>query len=156
MAVQTITYDDKQYINQNADIPATNKVQDTDMNEIKAVVNNNANELINLQAVELFNGSTTGTVTLSDSSANYSYLEIFYEGANNFNSVKVFEPNNKNVYLISGWLNGNTNGNIKIASVNVSGTSITKINYSAINYSTNSIVTNEENQMTIKKVIGYK
>ena len=42
MAVQTITYDDKQYLNQNADIPATNKVQDTDMNEIKSVVNNNA------------------------------------------------------------------------------------------------------------------
>ena len=42
MAVQTITYEDKQYLNQNADIPATNKVQDTDMNEIKSVVNNNA------------------------------------------------------------------------------------------------------------------
>lgn len=47
MAVQTITYGDKSYLNQNADIPATNKVQDTDMNEIKAVVNNNANELSN-------------------------------------------------------------------------------------------------------------
>ena len=47
MAVQTITYGDKSYLNQNADIPATNKVQDTDMNEIKSVVNNNANELIN-------------------------------------------------------------------------------------------------------------
>ena len=45
MAVQTITYGDKSYLNQNADIPATNKVQDIDMNEIKSVVNNNANEL---------------------------------------------------------------------------------------------------------------
>lgn len=45
MAVQTITYENKQYLNQNADIPATNKVQDTDMNEIKSVVNNNANIL---------------------------------------------------------------------------------------------------------------
>lgn len=44
MAVQTITYGDKSYLNQNADIPATNKVQDIDMNEIKSVVNNNANE----------------------------------------------------------------------------------------------------------------
>lgn len=48
MAVQTITYDDKQYLNQNANIPATNKVQDTDMNEIKSVVNNNAQELTNI------------------------------------------------------------------------------------------------------------
>jgi hypothetical protein len=44
MAVQTITYEDKQYLNENANISAINKVQDTDMNEIKAVVNNNANE----------------------------------------------------------------------------------------------------------------
>lgn len=156
MAVQTITYDDKQYLNQNIDIPATNKVQDTDMNEIKSVVNNNANELINLQAIELFNGSTIGTATLSDSAENYSYLEIFFEGANNFSSVKVFEPNNKNVYLIVGWLNNNTNGNIKIANVNISGTSITKMNYSAISYSTNSMTTDEENGITIRKVIGYK
>ena len=49
MAVQTITYDDKSYINLNADIPATNKVQDTDMNEIKSVVNNNASELTTAQ-----------------------------------------------------------------------------------------------------------
>lgn len=47
MAVQTITYEDKQYLNQNANIPATNKVQDTDMNEIKSVVNNNATETSN-------------------------------------------------------------------------------------------------------------
>lgn len=45
MAVQTITYDNKSYINQNADIPNINKVNDTDMNEIKSVVNNNASEL---------------------------------------------------------------------------------------------------------------
>ena len=42
MAVQTITYGDKSFLNENANIPATNKVQDTDMNEIKSVVNNNA------------------------------------------------------------------------------------------------------------------
>lgn len=47
MAVQTITYGNKNYLNQNADIPATNKVQDTDMNEIKSVVNNNATETSN-------------------------------------------------------------------------------------------------------------
>lgn len=36
-----ITYADKSYVNQNANIPAINKVQDTDMNEIKTVVNTN-------------------------------------------------------------------------------------------------------------------
>lgn len=42
MAVQTITYDDKQYLNQNSNIADVNKCNDTDLNEIKSVVNNNA------------------------------------------------------------------------------------------------------------------
>lgn len=45
MAVQTITYGNKSYINQNPDIADTNKVNATDMNEIKSIVNNNATEL---------------------------------------------------------------------------------------------------------------
>ena len=45
MAVETITYANKSYINQNSEIADTNKVNDTDMNEIKSVVNNNALEL---------------------------------------------------------------------------------------------------------------
>lgn len=48
MAIQNITYDNKSYINQNANIPLVNKVSDTDMNEIKSVVNNNASELTGL------------------------------------------------------------------------------------------------------------
>lgn len=42
MAVQNITYDDKSYLNQNSDIADVNKINDSDMNEIKSVVNNNA------------------------------------------------------------------------------------------------------------------
>lgn len=42
--MQTITYDTKSYINENPTVPATNKIQAVDMNEIKTVVNNNANE----------------------------------------------------------------------------------------------------------------
>lgn len=61
MAVQTITYEDKQYLNQNADIPATNKVQDIDMNEIKSIVNNNANELNNLFIGNLYSTNETNT-----------------------------------------------------------------------------------------------
>ena len=36
-----ITYVNKEYLYENGDIPAKNKVQDTDMNEIKSVVNSN-------------------------------------------------------------------------------------------------------------------
>ncbi len=45
MALQNITFTDKSTMNANADIPAVNKVQATDMNEIKSVVNNNANAI---------------------------------------------------------------------------------------------------------------
>lgn len=63
MAVQTITYSDKSYINENASVAATNKVQATDMNEIKTVVNNNASEL------------TTGLTEISNI-INYTNSEI--------------------------------------------------------------------------------
>ena len=90
MAVQTITYGDKSYLNQNADIPATNKVQDIDMNEIKSVVNNNANEtsnnttnVSNITGQILWTNpspsdaiSSATTITLS--SSNYDMLEVFY------------------------------------------------------------------------------
>ena len=44
MAVQTITYDDKVALNENPSVAEINKVTDNNMNEIKSVVNNNANE----------------------------------------------------------------------------------------------------------------
>lgn len=58
MAIQTITYANKVAINQNADIPATNKVQDTDMNEIKSVVNNNAINIGDLSNLETLDKSS--------------------------------------------------------------------------------------------------
>lgn len=40
-----ITYADKSTMNENADVPAVNKIQASDMNEIKNVVNGNWNAL---------------------------------------------------------------------------------------------------------------
>lgn len=48
MAIQTITYADKTALNENAGVNAVNKCQASDLNEIKSVVNNNANELTNV------------------------------------------------------------------------------------------------------------
>lgn len=42
MSINKITYSDKQAINTNPALQAINKVQDVDMNEIKSVVNTNA------------------------------------------------------------------------------------------------------------------
>jgi hypothetical protein len=57
MAVETINYADKSAINTNPDIVDTNKVNATDMNEIKSVVNNNASILGTLN----YNVITDGT-----------------------------------------------------------------------------------------------
>ena len=87
MAVQTITYGDKSYLNENADIPATNKVQDTDMNEIKSVVNNNATELTNITGQILWTNSnpTSGfnsqNITLQNSDIDMIQI-IFYQAIN--------------------------------------------------------------------------
>lgn len=78
MAIQTITYANKVAINQNADIPATNKVQDIDMNEIKSVVNNNANEF-------------TKNINLQKAYATNSYVGAAIPGSTNaFNGFNVF------------------------------------------------------------------
>lgn len=58
MAVQTITYDDKSFLNQNQNIADVNKCNDTDMNEIKTVVNNNATIL---QGATTYSTSETNT-----------------------------------------------------------------------------------------------
>lgn len=45
MAIQRITYDDKVAINNDTSVPDINKCKADDLNEIKNVVNNNANEI---------------------------------------------------------------------------------------------------------------
>ena len=63
MAVQTITYTDKVALNENQSVADINKVTDDDMNEIKSVVNNNANE------------EWIGMEIADSSLSNYTYYE---------------------------------------------------------------------------------
>lgn len=78
MATKQIGYADKQFLHENAEIPDINKVRDEDMNEIKEVVNNNANELTNLSLIKLWeNPNPTATFnnqTITLSSEDYDYL----------------------------------------------------------------------------------
>lgn len=82
MAVQTITYDDKSYLNQNSDIADVNKINDTDMNEIKSVVNNNATQLTNITGQILWTNpnptSSFGEQTITLSSSDYDMYEIIF------------------------------------------------------------------------------
>ena len=110
-----------------------------------------------VKGVELYNDAngTTGTVNLSDSVANYEYIEIFFrqqEYTAIYNSVKIYNANNKQASLVSVQ---SENGGAGIASayVVISGATIRKADY-------NIFWTNGGNQHTdkiyITRVVGYK
>ena len=92
MSITKITYTDKQQLNANASVNAVNKCQATDMNEIKTVVNTNADlqgDLASLDtttktdlvsAINEVNGKIkstviTATITPSTSRGNSGYGE---------------------------------------------------------------------------------
>lgn len=82
MPISTITYSDKSDINVNSSVPSTNKVQATDMNEIKSVVNNNADVTSGLKGTILWTNpnptSVFGPQNITLSSSDYDFLEIYY------------------------------------------------------------------------------
>lgn len=101
-------------------------------------------------------GGTAGTVTLSDSSENYTYLEIFYRssGDNACGSVKVFSPNGKLVHL--GTIHYVADYDYaKFALVNVSGSMITFSQNYQIILKNNGSEYSAENAIFITRVVGY-
>lgn len=99
---------------------------------------------------------TAGTVTLSDSAENYTYLEIFYRssGDNACGSVKVFSPNGKLVHL--GTIHYIADYDYaKFALVNVSGSMITFSQNYQITLKNNGSAYSAENAIYITRVVGY-
>lgn len=99
---------------------------------------------------------TAGTVTLSDSTENYTYLEIFYRssGDNACGSVRVFSPNGKLVHL--GTIHYVADYDYaKFALVSVSGSMITFSQNYQITIKNNGSVYSAENAIFITRVVGY-
>lgn len=99
---------------------------------------------------------TAGTVTLSDSAENYTYLEIFYRssGDNACGSVKVFSPNGKLVHL--GTIHYIADYDYaKSALVNVSGSMITFSQNYQITLKSNGSTYSAENAIYITRIVGY-
>lgn len=168
-----ITYTDKVALNVNSDIPDINKVNASDMNEIKQVVNENettmnrmivntqSNSQTNTYSCNYINGTvlyenqsgTTGNITLSDSVNNYRYIEIYYGTiGSGINCVKIIPSITNNCNFTSFNITGGTTY-IYSTQTTISGTSITITAYargpiSAIAY--------DANFNSIFKVIGYK
>lgn len=73
-----ITYTDKVTMNENADIPAINKVQATDMNEIKSVINENDDNVGTLSSLPTTDKSSA-VAALSE-----IYNDVFYSSGDTY------------------------------------------------------------------------
>ncbi len=114
-----------------------------------------------LKPVELYNNTSgsNGTITLSDSSANYRYIEIYYKSNDNYyNSVKVQNPNNKSITLMN-MTPVSTNIYIKSTLIEISGATITpranrtyEVNIDTTGY----VGITQLNTNYITHIIGYK
>ena len=97
-------------------------------------------------------------ITLSDSAANYEYLEIFFRDNDyDYNSVKVYSPNGKRVSLISQYNNGSNTIWLKTSLYTISGTTISSSNSVEVKLVNNSsIIVWDGNNIYITRVVGYK
>lgn len=112
--------------------------------------------------VELYNNSTgtNGSVSLSENTSNFTYLEIFYRSNDwDYNSVKIYSPYDKNVSLsvIHPTSTGATQNYWKTKIIHIGGTSITNTYYSEIAiYNGGNPSISGSNNIYITRVIGYK
>lgn len=108
----------------------------------------------------LFSGSTTGTVTLSETAANFDRFVIYYEtGGSGAGSVEVSSPDGKQFSMQGMYFASSANivqQRFKVMSI--SGTSITRVSSGYINTSTSGAVSvnTTENNIEVKRVLGYR
>ena len=94
MSVQKITYEDKVQLQNEEDIPVKNKVTDDDLNEIKSVTNNNADELStaqeNIENLQEGQGTAGSDITILKSKV--STLET--DNTSNKENIKNLQTDN--------------------------------------------------------------
>ena len=99
---------------------------------------------------------TNGQVTLTESAANYTMLEILFRGNDGYlNSVNVWSPNGKNVALAVIESTANGAVNIKRRTVTISGTKISTATYGEWD-SGASTTPSSTNHIYIVGVLGWK
>ena len=104
---------------------------------------------------------TTGNITLSETSANFKYIEIYYQSDNEYKYERVYQPNGKAVQLLCHTLDAATPMIYgKTKKVTFSGTSLTVNNYSQYTIRNNTTgyvqVSSNRNTIYIVRVVGYK
>ena len=104
---------------------------------------------------------TTGNVTLSETSANFSYIEIYYKTDDEYYSQKVCSPNGKAVTLLAQTLNTSTPRIYgKTKKVTFNGTALNVNNYCQYTINNNATgylqTSSDRNTIYIVKVVGYR
>ena len=121
------------------------------------ITQNGTAEVLSAEVLYEDDTGTTGTVTLSETSANFRYLEIFYSKSGIFQSVKIYSPNGKKVSLIMGYINSSSEAQLQLAKITINGTQITRDNSSGyINFNTNSHYMGLNQEVGIHRVLGYR
>ena len=91
---------------------------------------------IQCKPTNLYNNTSgsTGTITMSQSVANFSYIEIYYKNDDNRfgGPLKVYSPNGRTISIISTSMDSDggaagTKINFKVKDMTISGTTITKV-----------------------------
>lgn len=116
-----------------------------------------ANSVEGVLPVVLYDNSTgsDSTITLNETAANFSYLEIFYmSNDSEYSSVKVADPNGKTITLMNVHPNASNVAYFKSTTVQISGTSISPVSYSEFGVSNSGITFNNVNHNLITKVVG--
>jgi hypothetical protein len=149
-----ITFNNKTTLVDQPSVATENKVTASDMNEIKSVVNANADATV---PVELYNSSsgTTGSINnLADDVSNYKYLEIFYNYNGTRQSTKII--GNKASLIVHTTSNNQTY--ISFKEVTFSGTSMTVNSYQQWNnvWGTSNVNASNTNGIYVIRIVGYK
>ena len=122
-------------------------------------ITNLQNNKENIEVI-LYNNEngTTGAITLTETSANFTYLEIF--GKNNDNEysyTKVFSPNGKNVIIMANH-KANSYVYIKTETLGISGTSVSRGGSSEARIGNNvsTIYSVNNNIIYITRIVGHR
>lgn len=135
---------------------AINGVVDTTINDVLQVYDDEGNDILNEKV--LFTGDSNAAITLSETSANFKYIEVFFkDNDDTYSSVKVYEPNNKFVDLtiLARW---SSTFYIKQKRIAISGTNITNENATEAYFTTAPKIgiTTTANNIYITRVVGYR
>lgn len=167
MAITKITYSNKVDLNENTSIANINKVMASDMNEIKTVVNTNANTLDtlsnNLSPTVLYSNATgvNTPVPLSDSLSNYTYIEVYtidgYGSYTNYSCTKAMVSIGNSITIQNAVANTDSQAIWEITRYTMGNTALTRVYGLSPRIATSgaSLVQNSDRTKVIK-VLGYK